>query len=259
MARASKAPLQLSETATFITHAELSFKVQPRLFSGSTRGNVIGPLAKPDYADAAGVWQVLYADKKKMFGDANLPLPGGTLPHELDEEDEEEKKQKTRVRNSDLVPAFFHESPQSVAFEIAHSLQCMAILDLACGSGHYAFWAIKHRVPYCGIVFNEHHEKALMQKLVSRTLTAMCDSNDHELYDSSLANEVIEHDKDNTPAENSQEGGRGRGRGGRGRGRGGGKPKPEPAAEGAAGDSRDDLLKMIQDAAAPTEPQEAKV
>ena len=51
--------------------------------SGNTDGNVIGSLAKPAWTDSAKLWQVTSAAKQAIFGEDDLPLPGGRLPVEL--------------------------------------------------------------------------------------------------------------------------------------------------------------------------------
>ena len=266
MSRASKCPINLTENAFFVTTQDLQVKIQARLYAGNTRGNIIGPLAKPSLTDMKEVWHVRHELKKQIFGESNLPLPGGKVPQMEEEIPEDEEPQRApKVRNSDLVPAFYHEAPNSVAFEAAHFLQASAILDLTPGSGHWALYALKYRVPYCGVVFTPKHQEQLEKKLASKVLIGMCDSHD-VLYDPGFAKEIQQDaagvgGEDPPPPKGRGKGRGGKGRGGKGRGdqnQGSGEgPGPAPPIEsgdggdgGDGGESRDSLLKAIAAAAA---------
>eukprot|EP00439_Symbiodinium_sp_Y106_P065649 s2757_g10.t1 len=245
MERASKCPLQLTEMASFITlNTPVSFKIQNRLnFAGNTRGNVLGPFAKPEWSDSAKVWQVTAASKKDIFGSDNLPLPGGRLPVELDQGDDDDQedgaaKKKARIRPNDLVPCFYHECAAPVSAELAHSLRPISIIDLTPGSGHWAYYCIKNRVSYTGIVFTEHHKQALMDKLASRVLCGMVDSNDTKLYDPAFAKDVQQQSGEKSTEDKNSGGGRcGRGKGSRGgkggHGRGGNESTPSAPSAGS--------------------------
>ena len=184
--RASKQPLELTESVYYLNVAkEFAFKVQPRLHtSGSTRGNVIGPLARPELTDASQLWLVPYEQKKRIVGAENLPLPGGSCPTHHEAE-------KKRTSAAELLPTFWHEGPWALTEEIAHALCPAAILDLSPGGGHFAMYAIRHRVPYTGIVLTQEHQECLRKRLVSRTITGMCDHNDKVLFDSAFAEDRV--------------------------------------------------------------------
>ena len=183
--RASKGNLQLHEVATFISSGEgLPFKAQPRLVTaGSTRGNVIGALTKPSLTESAETWMLPHAVKKTLFGDENLPLPGGSCPVEHEVE-------KGGAKKDELVPAFFHEGPEVLASELAHFVQACAVIDLTPGSGHWAMHCLRHRTPHVGVCLSPTHKELLAKKLVSRTLTAMASASDEQLYDPGFAKEV---------------------------------------------------------------------
>lgn len=183
MERASKTPLQLHESCTFITQSEVDYKVQARLVaSGNTRGNVLGPLTKPSWLDGSETWLLPMSVKRNLFGKDNMPLPGGAcpVPHEPD----------TPAKKDELVPCFFHEGPAILAAELAHFVCARAIVDLTPGSGHWGLHAVRHRVPYVGVCLTECHKTLLHKKLVSRTLSCMADPQEEMLFDAAFAKEI---------------------------------------------------------------------
>ena len=101
-----------------------------------------------------------------------------------------EHERDSKAKGQELIPAFYHECPEMVAAEVAHSLQCKAIVDLSPGSGHWAMYAVRNRVPYCGVAMTDLHKDLLSKKLVSKVLNAMMDSND-SLYDAAFAAAVL--------------------------------------------------------------------
>ena len=178
-----------------------------------------------------------------MLGDGNMPLPGGACP--VDHEAEGPPRQV------DMVPAFFHEGPSEVAMEVCHFLQAVAIIDLTPASGHYALEAVKHRIPYTGVCLTESHKDELTKRLVSLTVTSMCDSN-NKLFDAAFAEHLkevaaadgeIDEGPDNSapgPGGKGGRNGKGRGKGGRGKG---GRNQPD-----AQPDARAALLDQIRNA-----------
>ena len=143
---------------------------------------MIGPLAKPAVTDASDLWCVPFQTKKDILGSQNLPLPGGSCPVEHDAE--------SRPRGCELTPAFWHEGPFAAAAEVAHSLTPVALIDLSPGGGHFAFWCARHRVPYAAVCLTEAHKDHLTRRLVSRTISAMCDNSDEILFDNSFAQDL---------------------------------------------------------------------
>ncbi len=183
MERASKTPLQLHESCTFITQGDVDYKVQARLVaSGNTRGNVIGPLTKPSWVDGSETWLLPMSVKRNLFGKSNMPLPGGAcpVPHEQD----------THAKKDELVPCFYHEAPAILAAELAHFVCARAVVDLTPGSGHWGLHSVRHRIPYVGICLTECHKTLLQKKLVSRTLSCMADPQEETLFDASFAKEI---------------------------------------------------------------------
>lgn len=253
MERASKTPLQLHESIAFIAHTQPEIKVQPRLVtSGNTRGNVVGPLTKPSWADTTETWTLPLAVKKALFGKENMPLPGGSCPVEHEKEGAPKK--------DELVPVFFHESPSILAAEVLHYLQGRAVVDLTPGSGHWAFHCIRRRVPYLAVTLSEKHRDLLFKKLVSRTLAGMADSSDELLFDSTFAQALKSVAAVKPAAEGELEE---KSRRGKPNKRNQNKetdpntvpePKPkksktQPAGVGGGDDARAALLQKIQDAA----------
>ena len=195
MERASKNNLQLHESVSFISVNELQFKVQPRLVtSGTTRGNVLGPFSRPSWSDSSETWLLPHATKKSIFGKDNMPLPGGPCPiaHES----------STALKKDEMAPVFFHEAPSVLASELIHYVQARAVVDLTPGSGHWALQCIRSRIPYCGVCMTDAHKDLLFKKLVSRTLTAMTDASEEELFDAGFAKEL----KDLTQNQTDQNG-----------------------------------------------------
>ena len=176
----SDAPLDLVETVNFCTTEPLNLKFQARKLvpKQSTRANFIGPLALPAYSEVDTLWNIRVSEKKGLYGPSNLPLPGGACPiqHAKD----------PRPKSWDIVPAFYHEGPPILATELAHVIGAKAVIDLTPGSGHWAMYAIRQRIPYIGVVFTDLHAEMLHQKLISGTLKAMADSND-DMYDAGMA------------------------------------------------------------------------
>ncbi|CAK0892261.1 unnamed protein product, partial [Prorocentrum cordatum] len=229
--------LTLTETVHLMTTTKFQCKVQPRkLLTGqTTRANVLGPLAHANLADKTVTWTITWAEKKELLSVDNMPLPGGRCEGSDAASAASEKTEK--VKPTDLVPAFYHESPPSLSVELAHLVQAVAIIDLTPGSGHWAMHAVRHRIPYCGVCFTEKHVAMLYEKLISRSLDAKLDANDKDMYDASLASIVTKHTKEgnapkkisettdlpNTPAT---------------------KPTPTPKPPGG-GASRDALLQKI--------------
>ena len=157
---------------------------QPRkLKTGeNVRGNVMGPFDKPDLTNPDVTWTISFGDKKQMYGGAeNLPLPSGRCDRPGDEP-HEQKDPKDRIKNSDLTPAFFHEGPPGLVTEIAHSLQCVAVIDLTPGSGHWALEAVRRKIPYVGFGYTQLHCDMLASKLRSRILTLSLDANEEETH-----------------------------------------------------------------------------
>ena len=277
MERASKSPLSLFESAWFISHNELSIKVQPRLVtSGNTRGNVLGPFTKPSWVDGTETWLLPATVKRAVFGKDNLPLPGGACPVEHEKE--------AAPKSAELVPVFFHDSPQSVSAELLHYVQGRAVIDMTPGTGHWALQCIRKRVPYCGFCLSEKHRELLQKKLISRTLAAMSDPADETLYDAGFAKAVkdlTEQNKKPGDEDMEAEGKKNRknkDKNAQGGGpekkaktepkppaepKGGPKPKPTPKPMPAAGGdddaAREALLKRISEAASAASSGEAPV
>lgn len=144
-------------------------------------------------------------------------IPGGACPVE--------HEQESKVKDSDVVPAFYHESPHTLAAELGHYLCVRAIIDLTPGSGHWAAWSVRKRVPYAGVCMTEKHAELLTKRLVTKTVEAMMDPNDEDLYDSAYTAliEKLQGANNQQGVTEAQNQGKGKGRGGRG-GRGAWRP-----------------------------------
>ena len=138
-------------------------------------------MSKPDWSDPSQTWTLSLRQKRALFSEDNLPLPGGQLPGG------QSSDQKPKgVKQDELLPVFFHESGELLAAELIHALQPRSVIDMTPGSGHWAFVCACQRVPYCGVCFTDTHRDMLYRRLISRTIDAMCDANS-DLYDPSFA------------------------------------------------------------------------
>ena len=248
MERAPKNNLQLHESVSFISMTELQFKVQPRLVaSGTTRGNVLGPFSRPSWTDSNETWMLPHATKKSVFGKDNMPLPGGPCPIAHDT--------SAAIKKDEMVPVFYHEAPSVLASELIHYCQARAVIDLTPGSGHWALHCIRARIPYCGVCMTDAHRDLLSKKLVSRTLTAMTDASEEELFDAGFAKEMkdLTQNQNDKNGEDDVEKGKDTKPPKRGREKQGGKPpkkgKEKGEDAGGEGDSREALLATIAAAA----------
>ena len=79
-----------------------------------------------------------------------MPLPYGRCDKPGDEK-HDKKHPQDRIKNSDLIAAFFHEGPLGLVTELAHSVQVVAIIDLTPGSGLWALEAVKRKIPYINV------------------------------------------------------------------------------------------------------------
>ena len=155
-----------------VTTSPLSLQNRARisLAGQKVRGNVIGPLSAASWTDAKQTWQLKTCDKKKVLGTQNLVAADGQ-----------------QLKPSDLQPAFFFECPEAAAMELLHTLGASSVVDLSCGSGHFAMTAIRNRIPFLGVCLTSAHMQALSQRLTSRVLTLMTDANEKTLYDAGLS------------------------------------------------------------------------
>ena len=237
MQRNSNGTLSQIETVYVVSSSPLQLQNRARISlpGQKVRGNVIGPLVAASWTNASQTWQLKLSDKKKVLGSANFT--------QCSDADNDGQKPKA----SDVQPAFFFESPEAAAMELLHSLGATSVVDLSCGSGHFAMTAIRNRIPFLGVCLTNAHMQALSQRLTSRVLTLMTDANEKALYDAGLAASMQQAAKEqgDEPTKGNQKNPKAKS-----------KPKAAPAAdaetkqddganEGEPSSSRADLLNKI--------------
>ena len=89
---------------------------------------------------------------------------GGAVGAELEAE---AKKSMT-----DLEAVAHHSNGEDVYREVLHSFCAGALVDFTPLNDNAAFAALQLGIPYLGIAFNEFHQEALRQRLVSRVFQA---------------------------------------------------------------------------------------
>jgi len=97
-----------------ISAKDINVPDKPRMhFSGTTRGDAIGPIKYPKFEDMS---QIAWEEKKKVYG-ANIRRVGGPGPDVADEKPEPRK-------NNALEPMFYHQPPKALLDEFIHSFSC---------------------------------------------------------------------------------------------------------------------------------------
>jgi hypothetical protein len=90
---------------------------------------------------------------------------------------------------SSTLPSKFWE-------EVVHDFQLGAILDIAAGDGSLALTAVRHRLPYTGIVFTTHH-RDLMKARLLEILSAGALTAGDKWYEPSLVKTLVAAAKKN--------------------------------------------------------------
>ena len=120
-----------------------------------------------------------WAQKKSLYGTHGLMTASGrgdVIDDEAEDDDltTAEPPQRRTYDTEEL--AFYHTLPSKLWEEVVRDFQLGAILDIAAGDGSLALTAVRHRLPYTGIVFTTHHrdlmKARLLEILSAGTLTA---------------------------------------------------------------------------------------
>ena len=127
-------PLNQSEKILAVTQSPLQHVSRKRRhYTGSNRGNVIGPVALPMF-DSPEVWKLMSSIKKQMFGSFGATIPvGGTLPVAPDVMKKYNEHQAALRGSKVPVPAFYHAPPVKLCEELEHCYNLEAI-------PHSHFW-----------------------------------------------------------------------------------------------------------------------
>ena len=80
--------------------------------------------------------------------------------------------------------------PEKIWEEVVHDFQLGAILDIAAGDGSLALTAVRHRLPYTGIVFTTHH-RDLMKARLLEILSAGALTAGDKWYEPSLVKTLV--------------------------------------------------------------------
>ena len=142
-------------------------------FTGTTAGNVIGPVGMLDYEK---VWRATYEQKKVIFGDARVAVGGTGTEGALEDDGDAElagtsKPARRRVRQlSDVEPVFFHNINPAFLEEMVHILidkkdQLQGLVDFTASDGPLALYALRNNVKYLGFCHTDKHVDGLYKWL----------------------------------------------------------------------------------------------
>lgn len=157
----------------------LSFRKRKH-FSGTTHGDVIGPIMAPSWDDENETWCLTYLKKKALYGEKNRVRIGSEKPYG------ETEPKGTKRMDADVEPVAYHALPSEVVSELFHEFNICAMLDLSCCDGKPAWEAIQQRVPYIGVCFTQEHATELMKRLEAKCWDGMLKP-DSPLYEPLLA------------------------------------------------------------------------
>ena len=99
-----------------------------------------------------------------------IVLAGGPAP---ESEDAEQEKNEQAIQTPETIePVLWHCPPAQLQEEWVHCHNLASICDLTPADGARAMAAIRERIPYCGIAFNQAHVDHLYDHLYRETLKA---------------------------------------------------------------------------------------
>ena len=151
-------------------------------FSGTNRGNSIGPVAMPSYDEQEAVWRAPMKQKKDIIGKiAKIPV-GGTLP-EVPAAELAKLSQERAINTSE--PVFYHAPPLVLDEELVHRYNLQSVFSLTAGQGDLAMTMLRNRRPYFGICLSQPHKDALFARLEQQVWAAYQKEGD-KLYEPNL-------------------------------------------------------------------------
>lgn len=112
------------------------------------------------------------------------------IDDEADDEDLTTADPPQRRTDDTEELAFYHALPSKFWEEVVHDFQLGAILDIAAGDGSLALTAVRHRLPYTGIVFTTHH-RDLMKARLLEILSAGALTAGDKWYEPSLVKTLV--------------------------------------------------------------------
>ncbi len=181
-----------------------------RNFSGSTAGNIIGPVVMPPLEK---LWEITWLRKQALYGAKNF-LQGGKLGE--DQEELECKKFNCSRTPDSKEPVCYHSYPETLYDDMLRAYAIKVVIDLTPGEGMLALACHKRSIPYVGLVFNAAHRDELQahldQLLVGSLLETESETHSAKLH-TTLLGTMSEYDKKNVGV--GKGGGRGRAKRGR--------------------------------------------
>ena len=168
-------------------------KSTPRLnYRGTSASDSIGHVELGKQGDDE-TWVLTWGQKKSLYGARGLILAGGrgdVIDDEVDDEDQTAADPPQRRTDDTEELAFYHALPSQFWEEVVHDYQLGAILDVAAGDGCLALTAVRHRLPYTGIVFTTHHRDLILARLLDILSAGALKAGD-KWYDPSLVKTLV--------------------------------------------------------------------
>ena len=167
--------LDQTEWMHVVTRKQLTTALKSKVkFTGTTGGNVIAPVAVPDFDS---LWQLPFAEKKELVGDARVAVGGRDEDDSDDDHDDEvTDKKKHRVRQpTDLEPVYYHSYPIDLMHEamhlaVARKADIQGIIDFTPADGPAALMSIRENIAYLGVCHTDAHVQSLYKWLVKQLL-----------------------------------------------------------------------------------------
>jgi hypothetical protein len=161
-------------------------------YRGTSASDSIGHVVLGKQGDQES-WVLTWAQKKSLYGTHGLMAAGGrgdVIDDEADDEDLTTADPPQRRTDDTEELAFYHALPSKFWEEVVHDFQLGAILDIAAGDGSLALTAVRHRLPYTGIVFTTHH-RDLMKARLLEILSAGALTAGDKWYEPSLVKTLV--------------------------------------------------------------------
>ena len=158
---------EFTETMYCVTAQALDMPVKKRkVFNGTNRSNVLGPIACPPYTPTHHnmvPWKI-----KKDLHSSTCKMAcrvGGAGP---------EGAPATPRKPETVEPVAFHAYTAPLWEELIHSHSVSGVIDFNAGAGYVAEACVAAKIPYVGFVQTPTHEKVVRRYLYKRTWDLMC-------------------------------------------------------------------------------------
>lgn len=173
-----------------ITSSSLTLPDKPRVhYEGTSNGEFVGPVAWAPF-ESSDTWCLPQAIKKTVITKANVILAGGSTysPDATADEKKESEKEIALIRSfkKESEPVFFHATTTKLWEEIFHCHNVKAVVDLTPADGAKALAAIRARIPYVGVTFNNAHRDQLLMHM-DKSVLKMFQVEGDKLYQPAFA------------------------------------------------------------------------